>query len=270
MRRWSRSVAPRAGRRVIARPSVRGLLGGPEPFESIQQALAREHCDDVIISTLPKRRSEFLRRDLPGRVEELGIPVMVITQPAEKRIGLAEIASAEGRTGLEATTPRSTARLAATARTHRKATTCRKRRKRHFLVAAWRSRERTPASRSVATLGSMALGVKGSRPIVVDGVAYRWKVRRKPSYGQLLGDSNLVFAVELSDVVSGQVLVVDTGRAPPRRCSSRRDRCGDASARRHGNQVGSRGRLDPGRSREPILAVLLARADASIRRQTPL
>jgi hypothetical protein len=57
----------------------------------------------------------------------------------------------------------------------------------------------------------VALTTKGSRPIVVDGVAYRWNVRRKPSYGQLLGESNLVFAVERSDV-SGQVLVVDTGQ----------------------------------------------------------
>jgi hypothetical protein len=38
------------------------------------------------------------------------------------------------------------------------------------------------------------------------------KVRRKPSYGQLLGDWDLVFGVERSDVVSGEVLVVDTGQ----------------------------------------------------------
>ena len=57
----------------------------------------------------------------------------------------------------------------------------------------------------------MALAVKGSRPIVVDGVAYRWKVRRKSSYTQMLGHSNLTFAVERPGV-SGQVLMVDTGR----------------------------------------------------------
>jgi len=78
---------------------VRGLLGGPDPFDSIKQVLAGEHFDDVIISTLPKRRSEFLRRDLPHRVEELGIPVMVITQPAEKRIGLEEIGFGGGGPG---------------------------------------------------------------------------------------------------------------------------------------------------------------------------
>jgi hypothetical protein len=57
----------------------------------------------------------------------------------------------------------------------------------------------------------MALAVRGSRQIVVDGVAYRWKVRRRPSYAQLLGDSNLTFAVERRGG-SGQVLVVDTGQ----------------------------------------------------------
>src|SRR5690349_21287928 len=58
---------------------------------------------------------------------------------------------------------------------------------------------------------SVALGAKGSRSIVVDGLPYRWKVRHKPSYAQLLGNSDLVFAVERSDI-SGQVLVVDTGQ----------------------------------------------------------
>ena len=57
----------------------------------------------------------------------------------------------------------------------------------------------------------MALNTKGSRAVVVDEVTYRWSVRRKPSYGQLLGEANLVFAVELPDV-PGQMLVVDTGQ----------------------------------------------------------
>src|SRR4051812_9828573 len=75
---------------------VRGMLGGPEPLESVKQALADEHFDDVIISPLPGGRSEFLRRDLPRGVEELGIPVTVIPPPAEKRMGLEDIAFGGG------------------------------------------------------------------------------------------------------------------------------------------------------------------------------
>ena len=42
----------------------------------------------------------------------------------------------------------------------------------------------------------MALARKGSRSLTVDGIAYRWSVRRKPTYCQEMCWSNLSFAVE--------------------------------------------------------------------------
>lgn len=59
---------------------VEGLVGGEDPFESIRSALADRKFDEVLISTLSRRTSEWLRRDLPHRVQRLGMPVSVITQ----------------------------------------------------------------------------------------------------------------------------------------------------------------------------------------------
>src|SRR4051794_33245659 len=64
---------------------VDGLVGDADAFASVKRAVETGDFDDVLISTLPKRRSEWLRTDLPRRVETLGLPVTVITPPPPSR-----------------------------------------------------------------------------------------------------------------------------------------------------------------------------------------
>jgi hypothetical protein len=53
----------------------------------------------------------------------------------------------------------------------------------------------------------MAIPKKGSRLITVDGVTYRWRIRRKPTYCQGNGWGPLTFAVESAEK-PGRVLLV--------------------------------------------------------------
>jgi hypothetical protein len=75
-----------------------------------------------------------------------------------------------------------------------------------------------PHSRVVGEADSkgvtVALSQKGARRLVLDGVAYRWRVRRRPAYSQALGWTPLIYAVEHADE-PGTVLVVTTGRPHP-------------------------------------------------------
>ena len=77
--------------RRAARGPVDGLVGGPDPFTAIARAVEEGDFDEIIISTLPRKTSAWLRRDLVTRVHGLGLPVTPII-PGEARPSLDETA----------------------------------------------------------------------------------------------------------------------------------------------------------------------------------
>jgi hypothetical protein len=64
---------------------VEGVVGDTDPLVAVQQTIERGGFDEIIISTLPARVSRWLRRDLPHRVEALGLPVTVVTAQQSDR-----------------------------------------------------------------------------------------------------------------------------------------------------------------------------------------
>jgi hypothetical protein len=64
---------------------VDGLIGDPTPLTAIEDAVNRHRFDEIILSTLPKRLSRWLRLDLPSKAGGLGLPVTVVTPTEEAR-----------------------------------------------------------------------------------------------------------------------------------------------------------------------------------------
>lgn len=64
---------------------VKGLIGDSDPVHAVREALGAEHFDELIVSTLPQRVSHWLHRDVPARLERLGLPVTVVTARQAER-----------------------------------------------------------------------------------------------------------------------------------------------------------------------------------------
>ena len=68
-----------------ARGKVEGLIGGPDPLDAVQRAIHERDFDEIIVSTLPRKRSKWLRRDLIRQIERLGLPVTAVV-PGQKSL----------------------------------------------------------------------------------------------------------------------------------------------------------------------------------------
>ena len=54
---------------------ITGKVGDADPVAAIQDALNEGDFDEIVISTLPKRLSRWLKVDLPSKARGLGLPV---------------------------------------------------------------------------------------------------------------------------------------------------------------------------------------------------
>jgi len=65
---------------------VEGMVGDPDPFNAIQDAVNLHGFDEIIISTLSPRVSRWLRMDLPRRLTVLGLPVTTVTAKGQVEV----------------------------------------------------------------------------------------------------------------------------------------------------------------------------------------
>jgi hypothetical protein len=64
---------------------IDAVIGDADPVEAVRQYMETTQVDEVIVSTLPQRVSKWLHRDVPSRVQALGVPVTVVTAEQSSR-----------------------------------------------------------------------------------------------------------------------------------------------------------------------------------------
>jgi hypothetical protein len=60
-------------------------IGPADALLAVERVLVHERFDEVIVSTLPERVSQWLKRDLPSRIERLELPVTVVRAKEPRR-----------------------------------------------------------------------------------------------------------------------------------------------------------------------------------------
>jgi hypothetical protein len=65
---------------------VTGHVGDPEPLMAIQDAINRAGYDEIVISTLPRRVSRWLRLDLVSKARGLGLPITHVEAQEEQQV----------------------------------------------------------------------------------------------------------------------------------------------------------------------------------------
>lgn len=73
---------------------VSGEVGDADPLAAIHDALGREAFDEIVISTLPRRISRWLRLDLVSRARRLSVPVTHVESSEHAGAAALEPASA--------------------------------------------------------------------------------------------------------------------------------------------------------------------------------
>jgi hypothetical protein len=65
---------------------VEGIVGDASPMDAIADAVNLHGFDEVIISTLPKTVSKWLKLDLASKVSVLGLPVTTVTAKGRRQM----------------------------------------------------------------------------------------------------------------------------------------------------------------------------------------
>jgi hypothetical protein len=68
---------------AAAGTEVTGEVGSHDPLGAVADAVNGGHYNEIIVSTLPRRVSRWLKLDLPSKIGALGLPVTLVNPDAD-------------------------------------------------------------------------------------------------------------------------------------------------------------------------------------------